>query len=73
MGREDARVRGQFITINLLIYLKKLNHGNFPGGLAVENPPANTGDTGLTPGPGTKITHAEGQLGPCGKTTEPEL
>ena len=25
---------------------------DFPGGLAVKNPPANTGDTGSIPGPG---------------------
>ena len=24
----------------------------FPGGVVVENPPANAGDTGLSPGPG---------------------
>ena len=25
---------------------------DFPGGAVVQNPPANTGDTGLSPGPG---------------------
>ena len=25
---------------------------NFPGGAVVKNPPANAGDTGLSPGPG---------------------
>ena len=25
---------------------------DFPGGTVVKNPPANTGDTGLSPGPG---------------------
>ena len=25
---------------------------DFPGGTVVENPPANAGDTGLSPGPG---------------------
>ena len=31
----------------------------FPGGTVVENLPANAGDTGSSPGPGTKIPHAE--------------
>ena len=31
--------------------LKKMNFGDFPGGAGDENPPANAGDTGLTPGP----------------------
>ena len=26
--------------------------GGFPGGVVVKNPPANAGDTGLSPGPG---------------------
>ena len=53
--------------------LLKIEQGNFPGGPVVGNPPAKSGDTDLTPGPGTKTTHVEGQLSPCGKTTEPEL
>ena len=35
---------------------------DFPGGSVVKNPPANAGDIGLTPGPGTRIPHAVGQL-----------
>ena len=31
--------------------IKKLWQG-FPGGTVVKNPPANTGDTGSSPGPG---------------------
>ena len=31
--------------------LKNYNMG-FPGGTVVKNPPANAGDTGLSPGPG---------------------
>ena len=27
-------------------------HGGFSGGAVVKNPPANAGDTGLSPGPG---------------------
>ena len=30
----------------------KVIHSGFPGGAAVENPPANAGDTGWSPGPG---------------------
>ena len=32
--------------------LLKIGLGGFPGGAAVKNPPANAGDTGLSPGPG---------------------
>ena len=35
--------------LHLLI---KINLGDFPGGTVVKNPPANAGDTGLSPGPG---------------------
>ena len=38
---------------NLLgIVVYKSNIMGFPGGAAVKNPPANAGDTGLSPGPG---------------------
>ena len=30
--------------------------GGFPGGAVVENPPANAGDTGSSPGPGRSHT-----------------
>ena len=30
----------------------KITHMDFPGGAVVKNPPANAGDTGLSPGPG---------------------
>ena len=30
----------------------KSEWGDFPGGAVVENPPANAGDTGSSPGPG---------------------
>ena len=33
---------------------------DLPGGPVVKNPPANAGDTGSIPGPGTKIPHALG-------------
>ena len=32
--------------------IKNKNSGGFPGGTVVENPPANAGDTGSSPGPG---------------------
>ena len=36
----------------------------FPGGLAIENSPCNTGDAGSIPDHGMKIPHAEEQLNP---------
>ena len=46
---------------------------DLPGGPVVKNPPANAGDTGSIPGPGTKIPHALGHRSPCATTTEPAL
>ena len=46
---------------------------DFPGSPVVKNLPANAGDTGLVPGPGTKILHAEEQLSPCAATTEARM
>ena len=37
---------------NGLAVPQKLNIGDFPGGAVVESPPANAGDTGLSPGLG---------------------
>ena len=37
----------------------------------VKNLPSNAGDTGSTPGQGTKIAHATGQLSLRATTTEP--
>jgi len=42
-----------------------------PGGLVVKSLPANAGDMGSIPGPGTKIPHAVEQLRPDATTTEP--
>ena len=39
----------------------------------VKNPPANAGDMGSIPGPGTKIPHVTGQMNPCATTIEPGL
>ena len=36
----------------------KTKKGGFPGGTVVKNLPANSGDTGLIPGQGTKIPQA---------------
>ena len=38
---------GLFIQWNTKVKMK-----GFPGGAVVENPPANAGDTGSSPGPG---------------------
>ena len=35
-----------------IISIKAINSGGFPGGAVVRNPPANAGNTGLSPGPG---------------------
>ena len=42
----------------------------FLAGPVDEIPPANVGDTGLIPDPGTKILHTVGQLSLCATTTE---
>ena len=43
--------------------LQKGEFWGFPGGAVVENPPANAGDTGSSPGLGRSL-HATEQLGP---------
>ena len=45
----------------------------FLSGPVVKNLPANTGDTGLIPGPGRKIPRALEQLSPWATTIEPVL
>ena len=47
------------------------NTRGFPGGSLVKNPPANAGDTGLSPG--QKIPRTAEQLSLCATTTEPAL
>ena len=37
----------------------------------VKNPPSKAGNAGSSPGQGTKIPHAMGQLSPRAATTEP--
>ena len=51
--------------------IKTNSHWDFPGDAVVKNPPANTGDTGSSPGPGR--SHTAEQLSPCTTTTEPAL
>ena len=50
----------------------KVYFGVFPGGPVVGNPPSNAGDTGSTPGQGSEIPHATGQVSPCATTREPK-
>ena len=47
-----------------------MDKGDFPSGPVVKNWPYNVGDAGSTPGQGTKIPHATGQLSPRATTTE---
>ena len=44
--------------------------GDFPAGPVVKNVPYNPGDMGSTPGQGTKILRATGQLSPQATTRE---
>ena len=61
-----------------LITAEDQNHGQggFPGGTVVKNPPANAGDTGLSPGPGRSHMPRSNWactpqlLSPCATTTE---
>ena len=48
----------------LLFFLKIALAQDFPGGPVVKNPPSNAGDASSSPGLGTKIPHAAGQLSP---------
>ena len=51
--------------------IKMAQERDFSGGLVVKNLPANVGDTGLIPDPGTRNTPAVGQLSPCATAAEP--
>ena len=44
---------------------------DFPGGQVVKNPLCNAGDTGSSPGQGTKIPRVANQLSRCAAMTEP--
>ena len=65
--RDDGKVR--FSAELLLQFLS----GAEEVGSMVENLPSNEADTGLIPGRGTKVSHAEGQLSPHTTTTESSL
>ena len=49
------------------------NKNQDPGGLMVKSLPANAGDMGSIPGPGTKIPHATGQLSLHATVTEAHM
>ena len=60
-------------------FLKNGPHQGFPGGAVVKNPPANAGDTGLSPGPGrshmpwSNYTRAPQLPSLCSTAREPQL
>ena len=56
--------REQGTEQKLLTRLKERQGRDVPGCPGVRNLPANAGDAGLTPGLGTNIPHAMGQLSP---------
>ena len=64
--REEKEIKGIQIGKEEV----KLSLWDFPGGPVVKNPPYNAGDMCSTPGQGTKIPHAMGQLSLHAATTE---
>ena len=44
-------IANSYVQRDIYVCLKSTKQG-FPGGAVVENPPANAGDTGSSPGPG---------------------
>ena len=46
-------------------------HRDFPGGPLAKNRPCKAGHVGTTPGQGTRVPHASGQLGPHTTPAEP--
>ena len=66
----DSQIKTTMSYQLILGYYQK-NTKDFPGGSLVKNLPSNAGDAGLTPGWGTGIPHAEGQLSPCVTTRKP--
>ena len=49
---KTLHTRNRRDLLNLIKGIYKKTHTGFPGGAAVENPPANAQDTGSIPGPG---------------------
>ena len=47
----NRRILWHMNYISIKMFLKRQKRG-FPGGAVVKNPPANAGDTGLSPDPG---------------------
>ena len=70
MPHSNSILRTGFIEVEFT-YKKNHHLRDFPGGPVVKNRPYNAGDSGLIPGRGTKITHAEQQLDLCASTREP--
>ena len=60
-----------FLKSLLIFKMKNKKIRDFLRSPVVKNPPSNAGVMGLTPGWGTKIPHAVGQLSPCATTTDP--
>ena len=58
------------LSLSEFTVIKRSCWWGFPGGPVVKNPPSNAGDAGFTPGPGTKIPYASGQLNPCATVLE---
>ena len=54
----------------MIKFMSKSPSRDLPGGPVVKNPPSNAGDVGSIPGPGTKMSHATGQLSPRAATRE---
>ena len=63
----------------LITRLHKDLYMDFPGGAVVENPPANAGDTGSSPGPGRSHMPRSNEAlapqlrSPCSRACEPQL
>ena len=76
MGKQTPRLdgrRGSVLDIAKVCRHRRVDHWgpllrtiywDLSGGPVVRNPPAHSGDTGLIPGPGTKIPHAMKPLSP---------
>ena len=49
--KQKQEIKQKQVDLNNLLETLKIQ--DFPGGSVVKNPPANAGDTGSSPGPGT--------------------
>ena len=66
LGKERHPAASAFLVA--FLYCGQKQPEGFPGGPVVKNLPANVGDMGLIPGPGTEIPYAAGQLSPWATT-----